>query len=601
MVDELWALIFLCPLFCCDLRASVDEEFSLVDASDAWRAEVSAQVDGVVADEMFRQRLTKAVWSRLLSPWRARQRAIRKLDPALEVPEGEEPLKVHPLWTAVSRTKKFVLKQRHKIRRRCHINLSELEAFLEAEDRKARRRPSAKHLIGSDSQVVHGAIIKGRSSSSALDRRLRRALPNVLAYNAYSGAQYISTDDNVSDDPTRDRPVRDPNMVEPDWLVKLSQGVAAPLDEILREAGVADEQVARLPEPYAADVAVVPSFSDRELRRQAVSRTSSGRARVKQGCKTKPPVVAAAKPEPWLPRGLLSDEATALLDAVPSSQFVCPRGYMLEDIRHLPGHLDLFSGSRGAARALANKSGRWVLCYDILHDSREDLLDLQVQQQVEQMMTAKCFLSITAGPVCASFSRAVCPAVRSRAEPLGVQHMTENMREKVSQGNAFADWMAKLVLLAMELLLVGWIENPATSFLWWHPKLAAAIEAAGWGTFTTDYALGVLRGANARSLLGVSQQQACDSCALAVGSMCSYVVTVLGIANPGRRWQNLTHLRFVVSLRLRLWNSLSLRSGGGFWARRLVQDVPDVSARPAIQSLMLTGLGVLQQIWRMWL
>lgn len=43
------------------------------------------------------------------------------------------------------------------------------------------------------------------------------------------------------------------------------------------------------------------------------------------------------------------------------------------------GHLDLFSGSRGAAKALARRSGRFVLTFDILHLSDEDLLDDNVR------------------------------------------------------------------------------------------------------------------------------------------------------------------------------------------------------------------------------
>ena len=43
-IDELWALVICCPWFVTDLRASYCTEFSLVDASNEWEAEVTTQV-----------------------------------------------------------------------------------------------------------------------------------------------------------------------------------------------------------------------------------------------------------------------------------------------------------------------------------------------------------------------------------------------------------------------------------------------------------------------------------------------------------------------------------------------------------------------------
>lgn len=45
----------------------------------------------------------------------------------------------------------------------------------------------------------------------------------------------------------------------------------------------------------------------------------------------------------------------------------------------MKGHLDLFSGARGAAKALAAASGSWVLTFDINHSSAENLLDRRLQ------------------------------------------------------------------------------------------------------------------------------------------------------------------------------------------------------------------------------
>lgn len=119
----------------------------------------------------------------------------------------------------------------------------------------------------------------------------------------------------------------------------------------------------------------------------------------------KPPVAAVASPEPWMPRRRLTSEASQLLQQLPSDQFVLPRGFSAEPLMKLPGHLDLFSGCRIAAQELANRTGRWVLTFDVLHSPTEDLLDGKVQSHITAMLRAGCFLSMQAGPVCVVQSR----------------------------------------------------------------------------------------------------------------------------------------------------------------------------------------------------
>ena len=167
-VAELWMLVVLAPLFCSDLRAAPDTELSLVDASGDFRAEVVCSLSEVFAGELWRHKLTKAAWTKLLSPTLALCRMHGTLDPTLEVPAGELPANAHPLWTTLARTLKFKTKQIKPVQGSVHINLSELKAALESEARKARLRPNSRFLIGADSQVSLGALIKGRSSSAGL-------------------------------------------------------------------------------------------------------------------------------------------------------------------------------------------------------------------------------------------------------------------------------------------------------------------------------------------------------------------------------------------------------------------------------------------------
>lgn len=216
-VDELWCLAVLAPLFVTDLRADVDRTLSLVDASDGWEAEVSTQLPQPLAGEMARQKLNKASWSRLLSPLQELNRIHERSSPEEEVPEGEEAVRQHPLWREVVRSNVFSLERKKRIRRRTHINISELSAALDSEARRSRACPSARLLLGSDSQVVLGALVRGRSSSSSLNARLRKALPTWLGFNTYLCPQYIHTRDNVADDPTRCRRCRDPDQKLPDW------------------------------------------------------------------------------------------------------------------------------------------------------------------------------------------------------------------------------------------------------------------------------------------------------------------------------------------------------------------------------------------------
>lgn len=99
----------------------------------------------------------------------------------------------------------------------------------------------------------------------------------------------------------------------------------------------------------------------------------------------------------------------------------------------------------------------------------------------------KFLLSATGGPVCSSFSRAVCPAVRSRLHPEGLQQMTDATRQKVHTGNEMANWLEKFIDRALQKGLVVWIENPAGSFLWLMPSWTRLIEKHSLRSFYTDY------------------------------------------------------------------------------------------------------------------
>eukprot|EP00438_Fugacium_kawagutii_P001255 Skav223451 [mRNA] locus=scaffold350:925896:940241:- [translate_table: standard] len=278
-----------------------------------------------------------------------------------------------------------------------------------------------------------------------------------------------------------------PDGPEPSWLQLLSEGDATEFDAMLQDYGLSDDAVARIPAKVVPPQLPVEQLPERALQRRAFAQQQRARTRVTKGKPVKNPPVPQPRFSPWLPRRKLRSDCIEALKQIPRSQFVLPKGVSLETALQFPGHCDLFSGSRGAARALAAKTGRWVLCYDIKNSPREDLLSSAIQQEVEHLLCLEAFLSVTAGPVCASFSRAVCPAVRTKAEPLGIAGMTPSMQEKVRQGNLFAAWLATLLQKVIKQQLVFWVENPGSSFLWQHPDFVALQLQHGLQFFLTDY------------------------------------------------------------------------------------------------------------------
>ena len=484
VVAELWTLVAVAPLLCSDLRAAVSSDFCLVDASDDWEAEVSSVVDDMLAKELARQKLSRAAWSRLLSPLQVLRRLRGVGCPEDEVPEGETAARCHPLWLGVVRSKHFTLVKRKRIRSRVHINLSELNAAMTSLERRCLLTPDSRLLLGSDSQVVLGALVRGRSSSRVLNNRLKTGLPWLLAFNNYVCAQYVPTGSNVADDPTRDRPCREPPDPMPSWISGISAGDFQQLDDVLEAAGVSDALVARLPDFPDIAVAELDTTSFHKSSRYEHWRTRVSKMR-KRDCSSPPAAISAASP--WLHVPSLSSEAVAALLDFDDSQFVYPKGVNRDKCRKRTGHLDLFSGSRAAAKALAEETKCWVLTFDLKHSLHEDLLDRQLQSKIHQLLRLKCFLSLSGGPVCASFSRAVRPAVRDKDHPEGLQAITSAMRVKVDIGNAMSCWVASTVKQADQCGLVWWVENPAGSFLWQMPEWRRLLVELDCDFFTTDY------------------------------------------------------------------------------------------------------------------
>ena len=133
------------------------------------------------------------------------------------------------------------------------------------------------------------------------------------------------------------------------------------------------------------------------------------------------------------------------------------------------GFLDLYSGEKGAAKELARISNRWCLTFEILHDASEDLDNVSLRKKIHRLCELGVFGGWGAAPVCASFSVAVTPPVRSKEYPYGKPNLTANMEKKVAQGNSSARWLLSLVVLSLRIGLWFWIENPDLSWFFRLP------------------------------------------------------------------------------------------------------------------------------------
>lgn len=246
LVDELWSLAILCPLAVTDLRAGFGEDIFMVDASNWGEAVVSSKLDGGLRSEIHRHCLTKSSWTKLLTPFKAHLRGKGALTPSEELPGDQEPYTEHPLWEVAARALQYKVVWKRKARRSRHINIGELRAYLKAEH-LGGAAGDVRLAIGGDSQVVCGAVCKGRSASTALNRELQKSLADVLGNGIYSNCGYVRTSHNPADDPTRGVVLRSPDVEAPTWWNKAGADDFSDLDLFLSECGLKPEEIAGYP------------------------------------------------------------------------------------------------------------------------------------------------------------------------------------------------------------------------------------------------------------------------------------------------------------------------------------------------------------------
>ncbi len=469
------------------------------DASSTAEASVVAEVGEAATSEFHRHSLEKGLWSKLLRPEAAYRREKGSLELWEEMPG--EVYKIHPLWQEICRTLPFrQLGKVVKPKKRRHINLGEIDAALQGEAEIGKAYPDSFYIHLQDSQVSLGAMVKGRASSLQINRRLSASIPQHISSNLRPFYGFVDSAQNPADDPTRSREVRKPVSSPPEWLTQAMEGELELFDEALRVEGVHPDQLSGLPPQEELLEGVTTDFrSSLDLRRERrcqkrrkeVKKEKCNASRSDGLLEERPSTCKEAEQgeqcnktvseeeagrgcsSPWsrvVNKLLLFREDQFLF----SSKFSCLKAALDDG----PGILDLFSGSRGHAKALQQFGARWVLCFDIKHHSSEDLSSVSVQQSLVELTELGAFDAMGAGPVCASFSTAITPPVRSLVHPEGVPWASELQKEKNLAGNSQLKFVLRLVLVCCRLGIIWWVENPDGSWMWrqtgelsWDPIL----------------------------------------------------------------------------------------------------------------------------------
>eukprot|EP00435_Cladocopium_sp_Y103_P027124 s2178_g6.t1 len=488
LVDELMSVVVMAPMAMVNLRAPYAPFLVATDASLTGLAAVRAPLGSLFSQELCRHSLRKSCWSTLLPPGKSWKKQHGLLEPEDELDDAEESFQVHPLWELCARGCSFSTTWSSRADSNLHINLLEMKAHLREERRLARNGRSLRVPQGLDSQVCLGALVKGRASSTALTREMRKGLGYGIGSDLYNFYMFFPSSFNRADGPSRGEDPALPDVVLPVWWDEAQEGSFERMDKWLEAAS---EFTAMRDLPYEllmdpSNSLVAPARRNKKSRRKR-RRKSPLPAGVELRDKSGGEKVDGAGVSSSLS---CPAEATTLarrielLRSIPRKQFYPQKGEL--DFSAV-GALDLFSGSCGVAKQLVKMGAPWVLTYELKRGDDEDLLDPRNQAVIQELFGLGAFSGAGMGPVCASFSRAVTPAVRSRRFPRGLPKMSSRMRAKVQEGNKMADFVFWVWQFCLEHVLWFWVENPDTSFLWLLKGWERFAEASSPWVFRLSY------------------------------------------------------------------------------------------------------------------
>eukprot|EP00438_Fugacium_kawagutii_P031952 Skav201893 [mRNA] locus=scaffold550:821951:826546:+ [translate_table: standard] len=237
LANELLQCVGLTALACIDMRLKPSNKLVASDASPWATAAVCTDLSCEATGELHRHGLQRGLWNKLLSPVQAYLREKGLLDDDSQLPE-EAKYDMHPVWEEIVMSKPFRRFGRTKRRRgRQHINLGEVGAALDAEELQGRREPGSYYIHLQDSQVSLACLVKGRSSSAAINYLLRGSIPGHVQHNNRAFYGYVRSKKNPADAPTRNREVPLPQRSVPEWLEQAEAGDFDLLDSYLTEVG----------------------------------------------------------------------------------------------------------------------------------------------------------------------------------------------------------------------------------------------------------------------------------------------------------------------------------------------------------------------------
>lgn len=271
--NELLAVVGLLPLAVIDMRIKPSSTLIASDASTQAEAAVAVEIGEERTAEFQKHGIQKGLWNRLLSPSASYLRSQGLLGAEEELPCSDE-YKMHPIWEEVVSCGQFrPFGKTKKVRSRKHINLGELDAALRAEEKLFREQPEVFYVHLVDFQVVAACLVKGRSSSASVNRRLRASIAAHVGQGGRSFIGYVRSKLNPADDPTRGAALRKPRRAFSKWWHDLEVGSFEELDEFLRQRGFLPLQLAELPEEEELYPDVEMDWSSAASRRAARGRS----------------------------------------------------------------------------------------------------------------------------------------------------------------------------------------------------------------------------------------------------------------------------------------------------------------------------------------
>ena len=119
-----------------------------------------------------------------------------------------------------------------------HINVLESRVYGSWIKHCAKSHMHSRVVGLIDSRVTLGATSKGRSSSYAISRVLKKNIPYIIGSNLYPGGLHVYSKKNRADAPSRNREVEPPCRELPSWYHQLCAGNYRSFDIVCQSASV---------------------------------------------------------------------------------------------------------------------------------------------------------------------------------------------------------------------------------------------------------------------------------------------------------------------------------------------------------------------------